>query len=109
MQQAVESRSTDALMAPFADDFIGTGAIDRRGIERLARLQFLRNTRIDARIGPLDIARSDDRAKVGFTVLLTGGAGGWLPERGQLYDVETGWRYRDGEWRLISADWKPRL
>lgn len=44
-----------------------------------------------------------------FTAALTGGSGGLLPESGQIYEVETGWRLDDGEWRLIQADWKPRL
>jgi ketosteroid isomerase-like protein len=106
MQQAVESRDASALMSPVGDDFIGTGAIDRGGIGRLARLHFLRNAAISAVVGPLEVTMEDDHARVGFTVLLTGGSGGWLPERGQLYSVQTGWRRQDGDWRLITADWE---
>jgi hypothetical protein len=32
-----------------------------------------------------------------------------LPSRVQVYDVDTGWRLDDGEWKLISAKWKPQL
>ena len=44
-----------------------------------------------------------------FDAAVTGGAGGLLPQSGQVYDVETGWRLEGGEWRLVNAEWQPRL
>ena len=32
-----------------------------------------------------------------------------LPESGQVYDVRSGWRLRDGEWRMTSIEWTPKL
>ena len=44
-----------------------------------------------------------------FSVLATGGSGGFLPDSGQVYQVETGWRLVDGEWKLLNASWTPNL
>jgi hypothetical protein len=44
-----------------------------------------------------------------FSAALSGGSGRLLPDAAQLYDVETGWREEDGEWRLTSARWTPKL
>jgi len=48
-------------------------------------------------------------ATVAFDAALTGGSGRLLPDAARLYSVETGWRLDDGEWRLTSATWEPRL
>lgn len=109
MQHAIESRDAAALMRPVAEDFVGSGGLDRDGLQRLARLQFLRHASIGARLGPLDVELFGDRARVRFTAALTGGAGGLLPETGQVYEVDTGWRFDDGQWRLVSATWQPKL
>lgn len=109
MQQAMEARDASALIAPVAEDFIGSGGLDRDGLQRMARAQLLRNASIGARMGSLDVELFGERARVRFTVVLTGGSGGLLPESGQIYDVDTGWRLDDGQWRLISAAWQPKL
>lgn len=109
MQQAAGSRDAGTLMRPVAEDFIGSHGLDRDGLHRVVRLQFLRHASVGAHMGPLDIELFGERARVRFTVVLTGGAGGLLPESGQIYDVDTGWRLDDGQWRLISAAWQPKL
>ena len=53
--------------------------------------------------------RGENDAIARFSVLATGGSGGLLPESGQVYQVETGWRLIDGEWMLINASWTPNL
>ena len=68
----------------------------------------LRQKSVGVSLGPLDVKMFDNRATVTFTAALTGGPG-WLPDQAQVYDVDTGWRMEDGDWKLISAKWKPRL
>ena len=46
---------------------------------------------------------------VRFTAALTGGSGSLLPDSAQVYDVETGWRFDDGNWRMTSATWQPKF
>lgn len=111
LQAAVEKRDAAAVEESLAEDFIGPDGLDREGARRLAQVLFLRYRSTDATLGPLEIALQDqDRhATVRFTAALTAGAGGFLPESGQVYEVETGWRLEGDEWRLVSADWQPRL
>jgi hypothetical protein len=44
-------------------------------------------------------------ASAHFRILVTGG-GGLLPDRGQLFDVETHWLRDGSDWKLDKADWK---
>ncbi|HTL13540.1 MAG TPA: nuclear transport factor 2 family protein [Thermomonas sp.] len=110
LQDAIDARDAGAVQALLADDFVGNEGLDRRGARRLAAGVFLRFRDVRARIGPVQVeARGPDEAIARFTVLATGGSGGLLPEQGQLYRVDTGWRRVDGEWRLLSASWTPKL
>jgi len=109
MQSAIESRDAGALADGLADDFIGPESMDRTQAKRFAQVVFLRNRTVGATFGPLDVALKGDTATVKFTAALTGGAGGLLPESGQVYDVTTGWRMADGEWKLVTAEWAPKL
>jgi hypothetical protein len=109
MQAAVQERRPGDFMDYVTEDFIGDGGLDRAALHNLLRAQLLRNASIGATRGPLEIAIQGDRASVDFSVVLTGGAGGLVPERAQGYSIKTGWRIEDGEWRLFLAEWKPKL
>ena len=108
MQSAAEANDSTALFAPIAEDFAGSEGMDRQAFRRYVALLGLRNSRIGVSLGPLDVKLFGDRASARFTVALTGGAG-LLPERAQVYDVDTGWRMERGNWKLISARWEARL
>ncbi|MDQ3160842.1 MAG: hypothetical protein M3Q51_07455, partial [Pseudomonadota bacterium] len=93
-----------------AEDFVGNGGMDRRGARQLAVTVFLRQRDVDARLGPVIVAlRSEAEVVATFSVLATGGNGGWLPESGQVFEFETGWRLEEGEWRLLNARWTPEF
>ena len=109
LEAAVEERDAAAVEAQLAEDFIGPEGLDRKGARRLAQVLFLRYRSAGATIGPLEIALQDQHATVRFTAALTASSGGFLPESGQVYEVETGWRLEGDEWRLVSAEWKERL
>lgn len=109
LEAAVGERDAAAVEAQLAEDFIGPDGLDRTGARRLAQALFLRYRSTGATLGPLEIALQDRHATVRFTAALTAGAGGLLPESGQVYEVETGWRLEGDEWRLVSAEWKERL
>lgn len=107
LQTAIDARDAAAVEALLADDFIGNEGLDRRGAKRLAAGLFLRYRGVGATLGPVEVElRGEADAIARFNVLATGGSGGLLPERGQIYAVETGWRHVDGEWRLRSARWQ---
>ena len=110
LQEAIDRRYVGDVEALLADDFVGNEGMDRRGARQLAAAVFLRHREVAARIGLVEVElRGQDDAVARFQVLATGGSGGLLPERGQAYQVETGWRLIDGEWKLLSASWTPNL
>ena len=110
MQLAIDERDAGAVDELLADDFIGNEGMDRRGAKQLAVAVFLRHRDVGAKVGPVSVElRGETDALARFSVLATGGSGGLLPDSGQLYQVETGWRLVDGEWKLLSASWKPNL
>ena len=109
LQASVEERDVSAIQETLASDFVGHDGMDRQGAGRLARLMFLRHRNIGATLGPPRINIQHEHATVRFTAALTGSTGGILPDAAAVHDVETAWRMEGGEWRLISAQWTPRL
>ena len=108
LQQAIDARDAGALEDLLAEDFIGNEGMDRRGAKQLAAAVFLRHREIGARLGPVTVELRGEREAIArFSVLATGGSGGLLPEQGQVYQVQTGWRLQDGDWKLLNASWTP--
>ncbi len=110
LQAAVDARDAGAVEDVLAADFIGNDGLDRQGARRLAAGMFLQFRDVSAKLGPATVEMRGERdAVANFSVLATGGSGGLLPESGQVYEVETGWRLVDGDWVLLSASWEPKL
>lgn len=106
MENAVEQRQPREFMTFVAEDFTGgEGGLDRNGLHNLLRAQILGNQAISVLLGPIDITLTGERATAKVSATLTGGSGGWIPERGAVYDFDTGWKKVGGEWRCISANW----
>jgi ketosteroid isomerase-like protein len=108
MQQAGAQKDVQVLMNSFADDFVGSEGMSRDEFRRYVSLIWLRHKDIGIQMGPLEVELFDDRATVNFTVALSGGQG-LIPDQGQIYQVQTGWRLDGDEWLIISATWKPVL
>src|SRR6478736_2889983 len=101
MQVAIDARDAGDVEDLLAQDFVGNDGMDRRAIRQLAAAVFLRHREVTAKVGPVSVElRGETDAIAHFSVLATGGSGGFLPESGQVYQVETGWRLIDGEWKL---------
>ncbi|MEO6076978.1 MAG: nuclear transport factor 2 family protein [Dokdonella sp.] len=110
MQQAIEDRKPSNFMEHVADDFTAPDAdMDRRKVHDMLRLQVLRNERIGITTVVRDLHVEGDRATITLTSTLTGSSGGWLPERGSVYTVTTGWRKDEGDWKLVQASWERSL
>lgn len=108
LQAAAMQKDAGAFFEHFADDFVGSDGLDRENFRRYVQMIWLRHKDVGVQIGPLDMKVIEDRATVNFTVALTGGQG-LIPDQGQIYQVQTGWRLEDADWKLISATWKPTL
>ena len=106
LQQAVTDRDPAAVQQFLADDFIGNEGLDRQGARQRVAMYALRYRDVSATAGPLQIERDGDHATVRFTVALTAGSGGLLPERGRVLAVETGWRHDGDTWLVTSMRWQ---
>jgi len=109
LQRDIGARDADAVTSVLADDFVGNEGMDRRAARQLAAGTFLRYREVGAKLGPLQVEmRGDRHATVRFTAAISGGAG-LMPQDAQVYQVTTGWRLVDGDWRLTSAEWTSAL
>lgn len=110
MQAALEDGRPADFMRHVSSDFTGAdGSVDGEGLHNLLRAQVFANERIGITSGPLVIERSGDRITVRVTATFTGGSARWLPERGSVYRLTSGWREDDGEWRCFNAQWERTL
>lgn len=107
MQQAVEARKPGEVVEHVAEDFTGAdGDFDRRKLHDLLRLQVLRNERIGVTVVVRDIRIDVARATVVATVTLTGSSGSWIPARGAVYTITSGWRRDGSDWKAVHANWQ---
>ena len=107
MQAALEERRPADFMAFVAEDFTGAdGTFDREALHKLLRAQVLANASIGITSGPLDIEMQGDRASVRMTTTFTGGNARWLPERGSVYTLTSGWRRSGDTWLCFNAQWE---
>jgi hypothetical protein len=108
MQADLEAGDARAFMGAVAEDFVGTGGIDRAALQQGVRAQVLAHRRIGITTGPVDVRLHGEQASTEFSVITTGGAGGLLPDSARTWQVSAGWRQEQGQWRLYHLDWKPR-
>ncbi len=111
LQSAIEQRSASDVADVLDEDFIGPQSMDRRAARQMAAVLMLRHQRIGVLMGPVEVAlQGNDRATVRTRAALTGGEGSaLLPDSAQAWRIESGWRLRDGVWRVTSLDWTPVL
>jgi hypothetical protein len=110
MQVAVESGQPRDFMAYLSTDFTGQdGSIDHDGLANILRAEVLRNDKIGVTLGPIGIEIQGDRATAHLIATLTGGSGGLLPERGEVYTIVSGWKKDGRSWRCYNATWSQQL
>jgi hypothetical protein len=108
LESAATAKDSAAFFTHFAEDFAGSEGMDRDNFRRYVQIIWLRHKDIGVQMGPLDVKIMEERATVNFSVALSGGQG-LIPDQGQIYQVQTGWRLDGDDWKLISATWKPTL
>lgn len=107
--EGAEAGKAGDTVAALTEDFDGNaGQLDRKSLANLIRLYALRGQKVHVLMGPMDVQRRGERMVATFTVTLTAGVG-VLPDNAGAYEVETGWRKEDGEWRCFTASWKKAL
>lgn len=105
LQEILQRGDAASMDDWLAEDFIGSGGLDRDSARRLAQVIHLRHRNIGVALGPMQVQRQPGHATVEFTAVLTGGSGGLLPDSGRLFNVTTGWRMDANQWQLTSAQW----
>lgn len=108
MEELAEAGERRAFMNFVDDEFRGQqGRMARDDFHRFMILQWNRNQRLYAQLFPIRVEPLDrDLARARFRALITGGRG-LIPERGELYQIETTWRRHGSDWLLLEASWVP--
>ena len=107
MEARVEAGERRPFMNYVHENFSGNrGSMNRDGLNALFIYQINRYQKLNVQLFPIHVTESGEGlAEARFRALVTGGPN-WLPESGQLYDVETGWALQGSDWLLVSASWK---
>jgi hypothetical protein len=106
MREAAEARDAGGVLDHVASDFTGRGGeIDREGLARILKIEFLRNQDIGVRLGSVDIEIDGDRATARFDMTLIDGSRRWLPSGRETYAVVSGWRREGSAWTCYNATW----
>jgi hypothetical protein len=104
MEIALEAGETGDFLDYVTEDFSGNSAelnaAQLRGT--LVGLK-LRHEKLGVTLGPAAIKLFGDRATINVQILATGGT--WMPETGQILDIESSWRREGGDWKCFAARW----
>lgn len=108
MEAEIEAGERLNFIAHVAENFRGQGgAMGREELRAYVVLQFNRYKNLQARLLPVTVnVIGETEATADFQALLTGGAS-WIPESGQLYQINTHWGRFNDEWLLTAASWQP--
>jgi hypothetical protein len=115
MQKALEAHQPKEFLAYVDADFVGTSHngndedFDRSGLANLLRVEVLRNDRVGVTLGPIDVEMQGERAMAHVVATLTGSSGGFVPEHGAIYSINSGWKKVGGNWRCYNASWEQKL
>jgi hypothetical protein len=104
MEAALETGRPSDFIEHVGKDFIGQDGMDQRQLRGMLLAHTVRHEQVSILLGPLDVQMFGDRATVRVRVIATGGR--LLPETGRQLDVESHWRFEDGEWMCFRADWR---
>jgi hypothetical protein len=110
MAEALEERKVSPITERLHEDLqIHDSAHGTLGSEQARRMLtaiFMRHRNINVVITNIQVTLDnvrDDRASARFNALVTGGSGGILPDRAELFRIDSQWHY-DGDWKLLHVE-----
>lgn len=104
METALESGKTGDFVDYVTEDFSANSAtLDARQLRATLVGLALRHEKIGITVSSVEITLFGDRATIKVQVLATGGS--WMPQTGQVLDIESSWRRVDGDWKCFAASW----
>jgi ketosteroid isomerase-like protein len=106
MSRAAQARDASGVLAGIAADFVGrNGEVDRDGLARILKLEFLRTGSIGASLGAMSVEVDGDRATARFEMTLRDRSQRFLPGGSETYSVVSGWRREGRNWVCVNATW----
>lgn len=107
---AIEKHSEHQIKEFLSKDFSTSTLSTRKGLNKaqfflFARYHFKRNKNVLVTVVDKEVTLNKSQADVTAKVLLIG-ATEWLPERGQLYKVESRWKKESGDWVMSRLRWE---
>lgn len=108
MREAIQAHDKNEFMKYIAPRYRGQDHGNRPGLERFVIEQLKNNKNIYIYMADTSIEIKDGIARVTFYAGTAGGPD-QVPERGQLYKVETNWKQFSDQWQIIHAKWRPAL
>lgn len=110
MAKGIEERKTSPVMDRLHDDMKidgHHGSMNRDDARRMLMAVFLRHQKISVILTNIQVTPDSvrlDRASARFNALVTGGSGGLLPQRAELYRMRSEWQLDGSDWKLIEMD-----
>ncbi len=106
MEEAIESGKSGDFIERLSTDFSGQDGMDARQLRGTLLALSMRHEKLGVTLGPTTVKLFGERATVAVEVLATGGS--WMPQTGQMFDIESSWKRVDGDWVCFAASWKAR-
>lgn len=102
---SAQQRKVSPIMQHLTDNFSGPNNMSRQELRTFIMATFLRQRNIHIILTtPINIEFNLPDAIATFSVSASAG-NSVLPDHIQIYDVTTGWKKQDDEWKLIQANW----
>lgn len=108
MREALQNHDKNTFMKHVAPNYRGQAHGNRPVLERFVIEQLKKNKNIYIYMADSSIEIKDGIARVTFYAGTAGGPD-QVPERGQLFKVQTSWKTYSGYWQLTHAKWRPAL
>jgi len=108
MREAIENHDAELFMQGIANDYAGMYRQDRKRLKDFLVRHLDRNRVIHLYLADIELEIEGRLAKARFYSGIAGGPE-QVPERGQLYVVETDWVKQEETWRMQRARWRPKL
>jgi len=115
MAAALEQREASPIVDRLHEELVIRegihGALGKEQAGRMLTATFFRHRDITVVLTNIQVTADsirEDRASASFNALVTGGSGGILPDRAQLYRINSEWQ-NDDDWKLVSMEAKRAL
>lgn len=108
MAHGIEARQSDEILDRLNEEFRSSRLKDKKEVNRLLMLSFLKYKNISILLTNIQVvfdATYQNRAQATFNAVATSSSG-LIPHDGQIYQLDSQWEKRDGDWYMQALEWK---